>query len=170
LPTLTITPGEPGNPPIRTYRWQRTATYRTGLMQSQQEEYEQAMVLTFFDWGHSPHGNFTLKEGHALQEGFQFMPKDPIWTVVWKSKFWPKISTFLWLLIQNKILTWDNLQKRGFIGPSICHLCNQHEENMEHLLNNCTINVVIWDHATQLLRRTHRDQGSIINTIRNWGT
>jgi hypothetical protein len=27
----------------------------------------------------------------------------------------------------------------------------------------------IWDHATQYLRRTHRDQRSITNTIRNWG-
>jgi hypothetical protein len=128
------------------------------------------MTLTFFDGGTHLNDNFTLKEGYALQEGFQSMPKDPIWTAVWKSKFWPKISTFLWLLLQNKILTWDNLQKRGFIGPSICHLCNQNEETMEHLLNSCAISADIWDHATQHLWRTHRDQGSIINTIRNWGS
>jgi hypothetical protein len=62
-------------------------------------------------WGYTPHGSFTLKEGYTLQEKFHNLQKDSIWTTIWKSKLWPKISTFLWLLLQNKILTWDNLQR-----------------------------------------------------------
>jgi hypothetical protein len=169
--------GHPNNSPWRT--WKSTHQDLQAAENCNLQNWTQAIsprrIRTSNDpdilrWGHSPHGNFTLKEGYTLQEGFQSLPKDPIWTTVWKSKFWPKISMFLWLLLQNKILTWDNLQKRGFIGPSICHLCHQQAETMEHLLNNCTISVEIWDHATQLLRRTNRDKGNIINTIRNWGS
>jgi hypothetical protein len=65
-----------------------------------------------------------------------------------------KISTFLWLLVQNKILTWDNLRQRGFIGPSIFHLCQQQEETMEHILNQCPFSGLIWDQASQCMRRT----------------
>jgi hypothetical protein len=60
-------------------------------------------------WGYTPHGIFTLKEGYTLQENFHNLQKDSIWTTIWKSKLLPKISTFLWLLLQNNILTWDNI-------------------------------------------------------------
>jgi hypothetical protein len=46
-------------------------------------------------WGYTPHGRFTLKEGYTLQEKFHNLQKDNIWTTIWKSKLWPKISTFL---------------------------------------------------------------------------
>jgi hypothetical protein len=102
--------------------------------------------------------NFTLKEGYILQEKFQTLQKYHIWTTVWKSKFWPKISMFLWLLLQKKILTWDNLQRRGFIGPLIFHLYYQQAETMEHLLNNSILSEEIWNQATQLMRRTNRSK------------
>jgi hypothetical protein len=117
-------------------------------------------------WGYTPNGNFTLKEGYNLQENFQNIQKEHIWEIIWKSKFWPKISTFLWLLVQNKILTWDNLRRRGFIGPSIFHLCQQQEETMEHLLNHCPFSELIWNQAAQSMRRTRRERNNIINTIK----
>lgn len=49
---------------------------------------------------------------------------------VWQPRLWPKISTFLWLLSKRRILTWDNLQRRGFIGPSRCPNCNAQEETI----------------------------------------
>jgi hypothetical protein len=120
-------------------------------------------------WGYTPNGNFTLKEGYSLQENFQNNKREHIWTTIWKSKLWPKISTFLWLMVQNKILTWDNLRRRGFIGPSICHLCQLQEETMEHLLNHCPYNELIWTQAAQSMRRTNRERNNITNTLKNWG-
>jgi hypothetical protein len=54
----------------------------------------------------------------------------------------------------NKILTWDNLQRFGFIGPSICYLCHLEVETMEHLLNNSPFSENIWNQATLFMRRT----------------
>jgi hypothetical protein len=42
---------------------------------------------------------------------------------LWKWKIPLKVKLFCWLMFENKILTWDNLTKRGIIGPSRCVLC-----------------------------------------------
>jgi hypothetical protein len=88
-------------------------------------------------WGHSASGIFSVKEAYHLQGNPPNQISDTIWRKVWQPFLWPKVSLFLWLTAQNRILTWDNLLKRGFIGPSRCTLCQQSEETMEHLLNNC---------------------------------
>ena len=39
----------------------------------------------------------------------------------------------------NRILTWDNLQKRGWHGPGICILCRMNEDTIHHLFLECTV-------------------------------
>jgi hypothetical protein len=46
-----------------------------------------------------------------------------------------KNTLFLWLVTHSRILTWDNLSKWGFVGPSICMLYGKEVETMNHLLN-----------------------------------
>ena len=41
--------------------------------------------------------------------------------------------------IHNSILTWDNLQRRGFSGPGICSLCWSDEEIVDHLFSYCSV-------------------------------
>jgi hypothetical protein len=67
--------------------------------------------LDILRWGHLPTGNFSVKEAYHLQENYQMQPKEHIWGKIWNPKFWPKVSLFLWLIAQNRILTWDNLRK-----------------------------------------------------------
>ena len=88
-------------------------------------------------WGHTTLGTFSVKEAYHLQGHTPCQDHDSIWSKVWQPFIWPKISFFLWLTVQNRILTLDNLLKRGFTGPSRCALCLQTEETMEHLLNTC---------------------------------
>jgi hypothetical protein len=57
------------------------------------------------------------------------------WENIWKIPQWPKLKMFKWIVLHNRILTWDNLMKRGFIGPSHCHICEFKEEKTDHLLN-----------------------------------
>jgi len=71
---------------------------------------------------------------------------------------------------KKKILTWDNLQRFGFIGPSICYLCHLEVETMEHLLNNNPFSEKIWNQATLFMRRTKWFKNNIISTIRDWGS
>eukprot|EP00253_Pinus_taeda_P031183 PITA_31183 len=63
--------------------------------------------------GYEEKGIFTAKEAYRILLKDRFN-KDKVWEKIWKPPIWPKISTFLWLLAHNKILTWDNLRKRKF--------------------------------------------------------
>eukprot|EP00253_Pinus_taeda_P030811 PITA_30811 len=74
----------------------------------------------------------------------------------------------MWLVHQKKILTWENIRKRGVLGPSRCQLCESQEEIMEHLLNNCIFTSRLWDTFNTVFQQTDRDKGSIVNTLNNW--
>jgi hypothetical protein len=121
-------------------------------------------------WGHSTSDIFSVKEAYHLQGNPPSQIPETIWSTVWQPFLWPKVSFFLWLTAQNRILTWDNLRKRGFTGPSRCTLCQQNEETMEHLLNNCHYSQQIWDWGAQAMRRSQRHRDSIRDTIVNWET
>lgn len=119
-------------------------------------------------WGHSTTGTFTVNEAYQLLLNLPIQAPEPIWRTVWQPFLWPKVSLFLWLTAQNRILTWDNLLKRGFTGPSRCPLYHQNEETMEHLLNKCHYSQQVWDWGAEAMRRCQRDRGSIRNTLVNW--
>jgi hypothetical protein len=94
-------------------------------------------------WGISPRGTFNIQEAYELKENLNPPPLREVWRKIWSLKHWPKISIFLWLVVHDSILTWDNLTKRGFTGPSICHLFLAEEETMNHLLNTFPYNAKV---------------------------
>jgi hypothetical protein len=53
--------------------------------------------------------------------------------ILWLWKCPLKIKLFVWLAAENKILTWENLQLRGHIGPGLCYLCKSNWEFVNHL-------------------------------------
>jgi hypothetical protein len=73
---------------------------------------------------------------------------------------------FKWLVLHNRIITWENLMKRGFIGPSHSHLCLEKEEIANHLLDECSYTTEIWDWATGIFYQSNKIQENI--TINNW--
>jgi hypothetical protein len=119
-------------------------------------------------WGYMPRGTFTIKESYQLLIPPMPDPPDPGWAKLWALRTWPKISIFLWQVLHRRILTWDNILKRGFSGPSRCVLCNNNEESIDHLLNNCTFSNNLWDKATILYRISDRIHGDITHTLKNW--
>eukprot|EP00253_Pinus_taeda_P013020 PITA_13020 len=119
-------------------------------------------------WGHTSRGIFTTKEAYSIRYDQGTHEKDQLWTHVWQPRLWPKISTFLWVLRKRRILTWDNLQRRGFTGPSRCPNCNAQEETIVHLMETCPLAAQIWtkvDHCNNGRRERHGDIASI---LRSW--
>lgn len=79
------------------------------------------------------------------------------------------IIVFLWLILHRKVLTWENLVKRGMLGPSWCFLCEkEHKESPNHLLNTCRCMEAIWDWLTIIYRQTHRNNKRTQETIKHW--
>jgi len=65
--------------------------------------------------------------------------KDKIW-----SELIPKIAMFYWLAFINKMLTKDNLRRRGMILPNVCLLCMKDEEYGSHLFFKCEYSIQVW--------------------------
>jgi hypothetical protein len=86
-------------------------------------------------WGGENGGEFNLKEAwyYIADQDQEDLVKQ--WGNIWCSPQWPKIKMFEWLVLHNQILTWENLRKMGYIGPSRCHLCQAKEEKTNHLLD-----------------------------------
>jgi hypothetical protein len=70
-----------------------------------------------------------------MLEGRGEEPK--FWYELWEWQLPLKVKVFIWILLEERILTWDNLTKMGFHGPSICVLCKEREENVLHLFGEC---------------------------------
>jgi hypothetical protein len=49
------------------------------------------------------------------------------------------------------ILTWDNLVKRGFVGPDRCVLYGEEAESIDHLMVNCSFTKEVWSFVLQFL-------------------
>jgi hypothetical protein len=92
----------------------------------------------------------------------------------WRRQLWTwdlayKIKLFIWLALERKILTWDSLQKRGWVGPSICSLCYRDEESISHLFINCPFTLKLWKNlhiAYNLV--TNWGGNSLNNCFENW--
>lgn len=94
--------------------------------------------------------------------------KDQIWGQVWLPGLWPKISTFLWILSKRRILTWDNLIKRGFIGPSRCPNCNLNSETISDLMETCPLAKQLWENVEKCNMRADARMEDVMENIRNW--
>jgi hypothetical protein len=55
-----------------------------------------------------------------------------------------KIYIFLWLAMDNRILTWDNFQKRNMQGLGRCIMCKNNHESVDHLFVNCPFTREVW--------------------------
>ena len=102
-------------------------------------------------WGYSSKGSFSIKEAYSIRIS-RNAAIDDIWKKIWTVNLWPKVALFVWLVVRGRILTSDNLRKRGIHGPSQCFLCYQAEESMSHLLDNCPFTASMWDKGAMSFR------------------
>jgi len=93
-------------------------------------------------WRLSGSGRYTAKSAYdALFEGaIRFASYERIW----KSWAPPKCHFFMWLVAHNRCWTADRLARRGLPHPDKCFLCDQEEENIQHLLIGCVFSRQFW--------------------------
>ena len=109
-------------------------------------------------WGYSSKGSFSVKEAYSIRIS-RNAATDDIWKKIWAVNLWPKVALFVWLVARGRILTCENLRRRGIIGPSQCCLCYQAEETMGHLMDDCPFAATIWDKGVIIFRRRDRNRG-----------
>jgi hypothetical protein len=67
------------------------------------------------------------------------------WKSIWKAKVPPRVVFFVWTAALGKILTADNLRRRGMIVVSWCCMCKADGESVDHLLLHCPYAKELWD-------------------------
>jgi ribonuclease HI len=72
-------------------------------------------------------------------------------------------------MLEKKILTWENLLKRGFVEPSKCVLCGLKEETVKHLFVECNFTKDIWFYLQKELNyKGNWEGGQAIECFLNW--
>ena len=85
-------------------------------------------------------GLFTVKANYKMLEGRNTRAV-PL-KMLWNSCVPPEVNFFAWEVWWGKVLTLEQLKKRGFQLANRCLLCGKDEESLDHLLLHCTS---VWD-------------------------
>ena len=64
---------------------------------------------------------------------------------IWKSCVQPKVSFFTWEASWGKVLTLDQVKKRGWALANRCSFCQVEEESIDHLLLHCEKTSIVGD-------------------------
>ncbi|GKU87124.1 hypothetical protein SLEP1_g1573 [Rubroshorea leprosula] len=99
-------------------------------------------------WEHSKEGNYSTKSAYKLLTNeINGLDAAPIHKRVWNPIIPSKISAFNWQLLQDRIPTKSNLQKRGItieLDDGICALCEEEVEDSNHLFPRCKVAKWLW--------------------------
>ena len=90
------------------------------------------------------------------------------WKNLWKAEGPLKDKLTLRLTLNNKLLTWDNLQKRGWKGPNRCALCFSDEETVTHLFHSCSYAEAMWKTTCLDLKYQGNPGTSLEHKVNAW--
>lgn len=97
-------------------------------------------------WSAANNGKYKVKVGYDIICNSQEREAMEIPTqLCWDPAGLPKAGFFLWLAVQNRILTSDRLRRFGIAGPTRCPLCKAECEDMNHLLYECSYSRNCWE-------------------------
>jgi hypothetical protein len=91
------------------------------------------------------------------------------WKSIWTVKVPPRVSFFVWTITLRKILTLDNLRKRGLIVVGWCCMCKKSEESMDHFLLHCEVARNLWSALFTLFDVTWVMPERVIDLLACWG-
>lgn len=98
-------------------------------------------------WRLNSSGQYSAKSAYEaiFQGSTAFEPSERIW------KTWApgKCRFFLWIAAHNRCWTADRLAKRNLPHPALCPMCDQEEENIDHILSTCVFARQFWFYFLQ---------------------
>ena len=81
-----------------------------------------------------------------MYKGFDISPAfDFLSHLVWNPVVPQKIGVFAWEVAWGKVLTLDQLKRRGMTFANRCFMCEVEEETIDHLLIHCKSAKMLWD-------------------------
>ena len=80
----------------------------------------------------------------------------------------PKVSFLAWEASWGKVLTLDQIQKRGWASANRCYFCQAYEESIDHLLFHCEKTRDVWKLCFTLFRVFWVFPSSVRETLLGW--
>jgi hypothetical protein len=71
-------------------------------------------------------------------------------TQVWQARTQPKCKFFAWLVLHNRALTADNMQRKNWHCNPTCQLCFCQPETSSHLLADSNFTEAFWNNIAPL--------------------
>jgi hypothetical protein len=87
-------------------------------------------------WMYHPTGVYSVKSFYGIVNNVGIILVHTL--AIWTLNVPPRIHVFLWLLVNNKTLTRDNLDKRRHVEDRTCVFCAE-PESVNHLLFECIV-------------------------------
>ena len=105
----------------------------------------------------------------AMYRGFDSTPAiDFPHRSIWNSAVPPKFGFFTWEATWGKVLTLDNLKRRGMTFANRCFLCEEDEETINHLLVHCRSAKMLWDLLLSIGGINWVFPSSVLQTLLAW--
>ncbi|CAN1311977.1 Putative ribonuclease H protein At1g65750 [Linum perenne] len=114
-------------------------------------------------WGEESHGRFSIRSAYRLicnQPALNFL--DP-WKSVWRWKGPNRIRVFLWLAVQDRLLTNKIRARRHMTTDAACPRCRLEEEDTSHVLRDCAFAREVWEVYTKAFHWTSNIESELAN-------
>ena len=113
--------------------------------------------------------NLSIDEVFSVKSVFCVLQQDqnyPFpWSIVWKACVKPRICFFTWEVAWGRILTLDQVYKRGVALANKCYLCLECKKTVDHLLLHCAKTRMLWELFFSLFGTTWVSPDSVRGTL-----
>ena len=163
-----------------TWRWVLSWKRLLSLEESREEEvlhsilqqhYSRRSLRDKIAWGQN--GNFSVKNLYtkAVSQMESEVTVDRLSCSVWqKLAPPPKVEFMAWLALMGKLNTKERLVRRRVIpaGLNKCTFCNNHSEDINHLLLSCQFSWTVWKFIAKDLGGMVTYVDNLISFYANW--
>ena len=105
----------------------------------------------------------------SMYKGFDVSPAlDFPHRLVWNPVVPQKIGVFAWEAAWGKVLTLDQLKRRGMTFSNRCFMYEEEEETINHLLIHCKIANMLWDLFLSIVGISWVFPQSVLHTLLDW--
>uniref|UniRef100_A0A2N9IY74 Reverse transcriptase domain-containing protein n=1 Tax=Fagus sylvatica TaxID=28930 RepID=A0A2N9IY74_FAGSY len=99
-------------------------------------------------WGLRKNGVFDIRSFYQALRGH--LGSSFPWKGIWRVKALRRVAFFVWAAAWGRILTCDNLRRRGFVMVGWCCMCKCSGETVDHLLLHCSVANELWGFVFQM--------------------
>ena len=101
-------------------------------------------------WKHSQNGELSFRDAYLFHSP---TTQNVSWAkLIWHKNIPPSKSLMLWRCLLNKLPTDDSLSARGCQVTSMCSLCSNSGETLQHLFMDCTFAKRIWNWLSSIIK------------------